>query len=75
MAIPNPEFCISVALLHFISAKGSKNKSIPTANATLEGIFVPNMPEDSGGISGAEKIGGWFVSINKSFQEGKRNLA
>jgi hypothetical protein len=40
--------------------KGVKNKSIPTANVTVDGIFVPNTPEGGGvviGVCGAVDCG------------------
>jgi len=40
---------MSTLLLHFISEKGSRNKRIPTANATVEGILDPNIPFEGTG--------------------------
>jgi hypothetical protein len=62
-------------LLHFISAKGSRNKRIPTANVTLEGILDPKIPGGGGGRSSIEGVGGGLFSINKSLEEGKRNFS
>jgi len=38
--------------LHLISRNGVKNKSIPIAKVTVEGILVPNTPEGGGVITG-----------------------
>jgi hypothetical protein len=52
VAMPNPVLFTNELPLHFTSAKGNKNKSIPTANATPEGILVPKMPGAGGGDAG-----------------------
>jgi len=51
--------------LHLISRNGVKNKSIPTAKVTVEGIFVPNTPEDEGGVIGVDDVVGWGSAIRK----------
>jgi len=51
--------------LHLISRNGVKNKSIPTAKVTVEGIFVPNTPEDEGGVIGVGDVVGWGSAIRK----------
>ena len=51
-------------LLHLMSTKGIKKRSIPTANATAEGILVPNIPL-VGAAAYTGGVVGWLVSINK----------
>jgi hypothetical protein len=67
VAIPRPVFCINVELLHFISAKGSRNNRIPAMNVTLEGILDPKIPREEDETSNTEDGGGGggLFSINK----------
>ncbi len=38
--------------------KGVKNNSMPTAKVTVEGIFVPNTPDDGAGVIGVGDVVG-----------------
>jgi hypothetical protein len=51
--------------LHFICAKGKRNRITITPKVTEEGIFVPKIPGGGGGISMIEESGCGYESINK----------